>query len=114
DPQADISAQVSRLEQWHQQWPNHPAAQQLPQMVQALREAASQRPQHVAVLLPESGPLAAAASAIRDGMMTAYYSALHAGNPTPELRFYDTSQGNVQAVYQQAVNDGAEFVIGPL
>lgn len=114
DPQANIDAQVNRLRQWQQHWPNHPAAQQLPQMVQALQEAANRRPQHVAVLLPESGPLAAAADAIRDGMMTSYYSALQAGNPTPELRFYDASKGDVQSLYQQAVSDGAEFVVGPL
>lgn len=114
DPQANINEQVQRLQQWLQQWPDHPAAQHLPRMVKALQEAASHRPQHVAVLLPESGPLADAASAIRDGMMTGYYSALQAGNPTPELRFYDVSQGNVQNIYQQAVNDGAQFVVGPL
>lgn len=114
DPQASIEAQVQRLQQWRQQWPDHPAAQRLPSMVRALQEAASQRPQHVAVLLPESGPLATAADAIRDGMMTAYYSARQAGNATPSLRFYDTSGGAVQQVYQQAVRDGADFVIGPL
>lgn len=114
DPQANIESQVQRLQQWRQQWPDHPAAQRLPKMVQALQEAARQRPQHIAVLLPENGPLKAAGDAIREGMMTAYYSARQAGNQTPELRFYDASQGNVQALYQQAVSDGAEFVIGPL
>lgn len=114
DPQANINEQVQRLQQWLQRWPDHPAAQHLPRMVQALQEAANQRPEHVAVLLPESGPLASAASAIRDGMMTGYYSALQAGNPTPELRFYDVSKGNVQDIYRQAVSDGAQFVVGPL
>ena len=64
--------------------------------------------------LPESGPLAPAAEAIRDGMMTGYYSAEEAGNPTPDLRFYDVSDADVRSVFQQAVDDGAQFVVGPL
>lgn len=114
DPQANIDAQVSRLQEWRGQWPSHPAAQQLPEMLNALQTAARERPQHVAVLLPEQGPLAGAAEAIRDGLMTGYYSAQEAGNPTPQLRFYDVSSGDVQALYQRAVSEGAEFVIGPL
>ena len=114
DPQADIDNQVQRLSQWREQWPNHPAALQLPEMVGALRKAARQRPQRVAVLLPESGNLAPAAEAIRDGMMTGYYSAEEAGNPTPDLRFYDVSNADVSAVFQRAVEDGAQFVVGPL
>ena len=66
------------------------------------------------MLLPESGPLAPAAEAIRDGMMTGYYSAEEAGNPTPDLRFYDVSDADVRSVFQQAVDDGAQFVVGPL
>ena len=114
DPQADIDNQVQRLEDWRARWPNHPAARQLPEMVGALRKAARQRPQRVAVLLPESGNLAPAAEAIRDGMMTGYYSAEEAGNPTPDLRFYDVSNADVSAVFQRAVEDGAQFVVGPL
>ncbi|MBF1800737.1 penicillin-binding protein activator [Alloalcanivorax profundimaris] len=114
DPQADIDNQVQRLSQWREQWPNHPAALQLPEMVGAMRKAARQRPQRVAVLLPESGNLSTAADAIRDGMMTGYYSAEEAGNPTPDLRFYDVSNADVSAVFQRAVEDGAQFVVGPL
>ena len=114
DPQANIDAQVQRLAQWRENWPNHPAARRLPETVRALQRAARERPQRVAVLLPESGPLAPAAEAIRDGMMTGYYSAEEAGNPTPDLRFYDVSDADVRRVFQRAVEDGAEFVVGPL
>ena len=114
DPQANIDAQVERLQAWRETWPNHPAARQLPEMVGALQQAARERPQRVAVLLPESGPLAPAAEAIRDGLMTAFYSAEEAGNPTPDLRFYDVSDADMASVLQRAVDDGAQFVIGPL
>lgn len=114
DPQANIDSQVQRLSRWREDWPDHPAARQLPETVRALQRAARERPQRVAVLLPESGPLAPAAEAIRDGMMTGYYSAEEAGNPTPDLRFYDVSDADVRSVFQRAVDDGAEFVVGPL
>ena len=114
DPQANIDSQVQRLSRWREDWPDHPAARQLPETVRALQRAARERPQRVAVLLPESGPLAPAAEAIRDGMMTGYYSAEEAGNPTPDLRFYDVSDADVRSVFQQAVDDGAQFVVGPL
>ncbi|WP_157933778.1 penicillin-binding protein activator [Alloalcanivorax mobilis] len=114
DPQANLDGQINQLQDWRSRWPNHPAAEQLPGMVNAMQTAARERPSHVAVLLPESGPLAGAAQAIRDGLMTGYYSARDAGNSTPELRFYDVSGGDPQAVYQRAVTEGAEFVIGPL
>ena len=114
DPQSNIDSQVQRLSRWRETWPDHPAARQLPETVRALQRAARERPQRVAVLLPESGPLAPAAEAIRDGMMTGYYSAEEAGNPTPDLRFYDVSDADVRSVFQRAVEDGAQFVVGPL
>lgn len=114
DPQANIDGQVQRLARWRETWPDHPAARPLPETVRALQHAARERPEQVAVLLPESGPLAPAAKAIRDGMMTGYYSAEEAGNPTPDLRFYDVSNADVRTVFQRAVDDGAQFVIGPL
>lgn len=65
----------------------------------------------VAVLLPESGPFAGAAQAIRTGLVTA---ALSQAEPRPQLRFYDTETAPIDQVYATAVLDGAEAVIGPL
>jgi len=76
---------------------------------------AAQPPRQVAVLLPLSGSLAEASTAIRDGMLAAYFDTSD-GSLRPELRFYDTgaNPGDAVARYQQAVTDGANFVIGPL
>lgn len=69
-------------------------------------------PRQVAVLLPTDGGLAAAAKAIRDGIMSAYLD-------TPGgavLRFYnsgDTSEAAI-AAYLQARDDGATQIVGPL
>ena len=44
DPIADLDAQITRLNQWSNQWRSHPAIDNVPQMLDALEKAASQRP----------------------------------------------------------------------
>lgn len=68
---------------------------------------------HAALLLPLSGNLAQAGLAVKEGFLAAYY----ASDPKPPLTidFYDTaSQTEVTKLYQQAIDKGADFVIGPL
>ncbi|MEP5232549.1 MAG: penicillin-binding protein activator [Alloalcanivorax sp.] len=113
DPIADLDAQVTRLNQWSAQWRTHPAIEDVPQMLDALEKAASQRPSQVAILLPTTGPLQTAGKSLQEGIMTAFYQQQKNGQP-PTLRFYDSGGDDVLAVYQQAVADGADFVLGPL
>ena len=65
-----------------------------------------------ALILPLSGALASSAEAVRDGFMTA---ALKNPNHLP-VRLYDAGSSNVSTVaaYQQALREGAGFVVGPL
>ena len=115
DTQADISTQLSALSRWRQQWPTHTAVRHPPQALQLLEQLANQRAQNVALLLPLSGPLSSAGRAIRDGFMAAYYSALDAGAPTPDVQVYDTgSDRPFEEVYQSAVDNGAQAIVGPL
>lgn len=67
-------------------------------------------PVKVALLLPLSGSLAAAAEPVRDGFLTGYYGERRR---RPELRFYDTSSG-ASAAYARASAEGNDFVVGPL
>lgn len=67
-------------------------------------------PVKVALLLPLSGSLAAAAEPVRDGFLSGYYGeARH----RPEVRFYDTTAG-ASAAYARAAAEGNDFVVGPL
>jgi outer membrane PBP1 activator LpoA protein len=70
-------------------------------------------PLKLAVLLPLSGDLAAAAASVRDGLLAGYYGERRS---RPEIRFYDTanSSGGAVAAYNRAVADGADQVLGPL
>ncbi len=67
-------------------------------------------PMKVAMLLPLSGSLAAAAEPVRDGFLSGYYGERRR---RPELRFYDTTAG-ASAAYARATAEGNDFVVGPL
>jgi len=66
----------------------------------------------IALLLPLSGRQSVAALAVRDGFLTAYYSQPTQGRPG--LRIYDTAQMSVAAALNQATQDGAGIIVGPL
>ncbi|HWR95474.1 MAG TPA: penicillin-binding protein activator [Arenimonas sp.] len=70
-------------------------------------------PARLAVLLPQSGSLAAAGTAIRDGILAGYYAE---SRTKPTIRFYN-SQGSAEgakAAYQRALKDGAQMILGPI
>lgn len=70
-------------------------------------------PAPVAVLLPLSGPLAAAGMAVRNGLLAGYFAETR---PRPALAFHDTGgtiEGALQAL-EQALAAGSRQMIGPL
>lgn len=100
---------------WRERYPDHPAAGEFIGGMQSrlVEYTPGPQPGQTAVLLPLTGPLAEAGQAVRDGMLAAYF---HSGAGAP-LRFYDTgarTAAQTWALYQQAVTDGAQMVIGPL
>jgi outer membrane PBP1 activator LpoA protein len=100
---------------WQTRYPGHPASGVFITRLLENMGTAARPPQQLAILLPLSGPLADASSAIRDGILAAYYDTSD-GSERPVLRIYDVGTNPADAVarYQQAVTDGARFVIGPL
>ena len=80
-------------------------AQRLPADVDGYRP-----PLKLAVLLPLSGDMSRAALPVRDGLLAGYYAE---NRRRPEITFHDTV-GGVDAAYDQAVANGADFVVGPL
>ena len=108
----DPEALATQLQAWRERFPEHPA---LPELLQRASERLQTQVKldHIAILLPESGRYAAPAKALRDGIMAAYYEIPEAQRPA--LRFYDSSDpANVWPLYSQAVEAGAQAVIGPL
>lgn len=112
--QNQLEAQLAGVEQWRAQWPDHPAAQHLPQDLQLLQQLIAEQPKQIALLLPVTGRLARAGKAIQDGFFAAYYEAVAAGHQSPSIQVYDSNTQDIAALYQQAVDQGAELIIGPL
>ncbi len=107
---------------WREDNHNHPAGTVLANM--PLRdELILDYPRHIALLLPLTGGSAAAGRAVQNGFMGAYFATaagLDDGRENGQevaqtVRIYDVnSEGGASAAYAVAVENGAEFVVGPL
>lgn len=99
---------------WQQNYHNHPAATILTDLAQP-DDVLLDYPRQIALLLPLSGSYAAAGNAIKNGFLGAYYAAVSGLENTQQIRVYDINEfGGAGQAYNQAVIDGAEFVVGPL
>lgn len=102
------SASDLAFSQWRQQYPSTPASSVITQNTNA-----ANLPKQIALLLPLSGNLSAAAKAVQDGFFAAYYNSRAQGY-NPNVRVYNTADKNIVSVYQQAQSEGADFIVGPL
>lgn len=110
-----LEQQQAAIDTWVKQHPEHPAAQQLPVALTKLKELAGQPLTKIALLLPQEGPLAGVARALRDGFMAAHFQAQQAGQPAPAVQLFDSSRiGSLDDFYRQAQASGVQLVIGPL
>ena len=110
----DITRFLDRFGDWRERNANHPAARRPPSELTELRELRDQDVRRIAVLLPESGPLADVAEQIRRGIRARHMEAGNNGQSTPQMTFIDASSGDLQALYAEANMAGAQVVIGPL
>jgi outer membrane PBP1 activator LpoA protein len=126
-----------RLEGWINAYPDHPAAtsialpmlEQLPPPPQAALPEAAAAPstpdvanistpqlagqQHIALILPYLVErFFPAADAIEHGFMAA--QAISQDNTQVKIYATNASAEEIATIYQQAVNDGAAFIVGPL
>ena len=107
--------QQAAIDAWRQQNPQHPAAQNLPEQLSKLQQLANQPLNKIALLLPQDGPLAAVAQALRDGFMANYYQAQQSGQNAPIVEIYDSNKvASLDDFYRQAQAAGVQLVVGPL
>ena len=107
--------QQAAIDAWRQQNPQHPAAQNLPEQLNQLKQLANQPLSKIALLLPQDGPLAAVAQALRDGFMASYYQAQQNGQTAPTVELYDSNKiTSLDDFYRQAQASGVQLVVGPL
>ncbi|MDA1106956.1 MAG: penicillin-binding protein activator [Proteobacteria bacterium] len=130
----DTAAFTRHIAEWRGRYRNHPASDEtiawlrdsVPRMVaatpaqvtpadNAMAYTGSVTP--IALLLPLTGPLAAAGSAVRDGFMAA--AKAQAGGAAVhvyDVGAVDTDASSIEVLsaYEQARREGAAFVVGPL
>lgn len=111
---ANAKAPGNAIAQWRTAYPDHPVSdaflQQLAQAVPAAT-ATDQFRGIVAVLLPLNEPAyQTEAEAVHAGLIAAR------GNGGGEIRVYASKgdKGEVAALYQQAIAEGAQYVVGPM
>lgn len=95
---------------WQNQHPNHPANYGIiPEFMEKSMLFAGEA-KTIALILPFTGPYKNASSAIREGLTAAWYEQ----RSESTIKIYDANSLNITSIYQQAVTEGAEIVIGPL
>ncbi len=81
----------------------------LPQLLAEQPETQSVK--QIAVMLPMQGKYKVVSSSIRNGIMKAFF----ASEQTVQISFYDSSNlEELESIYTQAKQDGADRIIGPL
>lgn len=102
----------TQLQSWTDRYPGHPATDGITSELLTEAEQVAKGFQHIAVVLPFSGPFAEAAEAIRDGFTAAWFLD---NNPTKALvSVFDSTDRDPKEVIAEALANGVDVVVGPL
>ncbi len=111
----DTTQLTTQVIAWRAQNASHPANSLIPDDSTLTSLKTQNYPKHFALLLPLKGGLGSSGQAVRDGFLSAYYQAAPGIKNQQTVSFYDTSStSNIAALYQKAIAEGADAVIGPL
>ena len=100
------------IEAWNQRYPGHAAREYIVPEIFTLTEQVNLQPRQIALLLPFGAQYRDISLAIREGFLAAWYEG--STDNKPIIKIYDTDKQNILATYQNAVADGADFIVGPL
>jgi len=112
--QATARNSLQELKTWMQQNSSHGAYNYVSEHIVATQRLHEGIAQQIALLMPISSDFQDAAIAIMDGFSLA--SSQGMGVNMPKFRIYDYGNQTelIEAYYEAALRDGADFVIGPL
>jgi len=113
--QQNISQLENDILDWGTRHPGHQVSQTFLNELISNYQADALKTKNIAVLLPMQGDLSTISSTIKNGLLSAFYN--DPGSPVkPVINFYDTSNKEITfyQLYQQAIDDGATNIIGPL
>lgn len=114
DHNLTIEQQGRSIRRWQNNWPDHPAADILPENLELVASLADSRPEKIAMALPLGGPLASAGAAIRDGFFAAYFNDDSNDRSKVSIRVVDTSERAFEDIYKELVDEDYDLVVGPL
>lgn len=114
DNAKNATAITHSIAEWRAHYPQHPAGKPLLDSLTVGAPAITGRIEHIALLLPLTSDYALAAQAVRDGFL-----AMHSTTPEaerPKVTIYDLGANPALApqVYDRAVREGAQVIVGPL
>ncbi len=101
-----------RVDDWTKRYPQHPAYTII---IPALLERSTpftRQPDRIALLLPFSGPYKSISTAIQNGFLAARY--MDTGADKVQIDIYDTNALDIVETYKEAIEEGAEYIVGPL
>ncbi len=101
------------ISRWRLNFPEHAAEEPILSELFEKSKTLGTKVTSIALLLPESGRFAQAGAALRDGFLSAWYSE-NDRSDQPIVHVYDANEENILDVYQQAIEEGADLVVGPL
>jgi outer membrane PBP1 activator LpoA protein len=102
------------VQRWQAANPEHPAIAFLGEL-SVSDPALSEYPRRIALLLPLTGQAGRAGHAVQNGFLGAYFASAGGLDDRQSVRIYDVNaEGGATAAYTTAVDEGAEFVVGPL
>lgn len=106
--QSDANALLQGVNTWQKIYPDHPANRLINPLSSSDLLAKANK---IALLVPLKGPLSGPGKAVRDGFLQRYYQ--QTGERT-KIQFYDSGNQDIAPLYQKAVQEGADYVVGPL
>lgn len=107
------TAMRADLINWRSANASHPANLVLVAEIMSGLTVIQQYPRQVALLLPLSSRQHSAAYAIRDGFLAAHFASVDRPD-RPIIKIYDVHGFDVTDIHQLAVDEGADFIVGPL
>lgn len=112
ETQSQLTIEDPAIIEWKARYPTHSANGLFLLDLLQQQKTDYRSPQKIAVFLPNQGPYLSAANSIRKGIISAAYTLKTQW--APNIIFYNTSSRPINSLYQQALDDGAGAIIGPL
>ncbi|PAV26050.1 LppC family lipoprotein [Tamilnaduibacter salinus] len=109
-----LDGQAQAVRDWQTNWPDHPARDTLPGELSLIVTLSAERPESIALALPQSGRLSEAGQAVRDGFLARFYTTPDEEKASVTIRIYDSADREFDALYQEMVQNDADLIVGPL